>query len=405
MRGPGRIAVIGGGPAGAMAAAELAAAGRDVLLLDEKLAWEKPCGGGITQKALDQYPFLSHAQVERNWIRGCELTSPSGYRASFVLNRRIAIFSRQVLNRLLLERAAAGAQIVRERVTSVEGTAGAWQLRARRAAFSAEYLVIAGGARSKFRGQLSRPFAPADLLATAGYFIPGSGDTLEIAFLKGIEGYIWVFPRSHHLSAGICARLQTATTASLRTQLDAFLAARGYDLSKAQFYSHVLPAPTAGTLQKAPLEGMGWALVGDAAGLVDAITGEGLYYAIRSADLLAQALTQARSYTQLLERELLPELRMAARMAGRFYHGNFLGQAVLERVVRLTDASATLRELTRDLFAGSQGYRGLRRRFYLSLPRVAMEMLFAPAPKSSVPASPSLESGKRASAAELRHRA
>ncbi|MGA7645302.1 MAG: NAD(P)-binding protein, partial [Terriglobales bacterium] len=53
------IAIVGGGPAGALAAAVLGAAGRDVLHFEEKLAWEKPCGGGVTHKALQQYPFLA----------------------------------------------------------------------------------------------------------------------------------------------------------------------------------------------------------------------------------------------------------------------------------------------------------------------------------------------------------
>ena len=70
--------MIGGGPAGAMAAAQLAAAGSQVVLIDEKLAWEKPCGGGLTQKALERYPFLAEAEAERNWVRGCELVSPGG---------------------------------------------------------------------------------------------------------------------------------------------------------------------------------------------------------------------------------------------------------------------------------------------------------------------------------------
>jgi len=370
------IAVIGGGPSGAMAAARLAGSGRDVVLIDENLAWEKPCGGGITQKALEQYPFLADAAVERNWIRSCSLTSPLGYRTSFALNRRIAIFSRRVLNNLMLERAAAGgAEIVRDRVVTVAGTAGEWQIRTRDTSWLAEYLVIAGGARSRLRGQFGRPFSPADLMATAGYFIPGTGDTIEIAFLAGVEGYLWIFPRRDHVSAGICARMKTATTAALREQLDSFLAERGHDLAGAGFYSHVLPAPNERTLREAPLEGEGWALVGDAAGLVDPITGEGLYYAIRSADLLADALESKQRYSELLGRELLPELRMAARVADRFYRGKFLGQAVLERVVRFTDASATVRELTRDLFAGTQGYQGLRRRFYLGFPRAVWEML------------------------------
>jgi geranylgeranyl diphosphate/geranylgeranyl-bacteriochlorophyllide a reductase len=46
-----RVAILGGGPAGAFAAEQLAAAGLEVSLFDEKLAWEKPCGGGLTYKA------------------------------------------------------------------------------------------------------------------------------------------------------------------------------------------------------------------------------------------------------------------------------------------------------------------------------------------------------------------
>jgi geranylgeranyl reductase family protein len=372
---PGAIAVVGGGPAGAMAATELARSGLAVTLIDEKLAWEKPCGGGVTQKALEQYPFLADAQVERNWIRGCRLTSPSGRSACFALDRRIAIFSRQVLNRLLLDRAReAGANIVRDRVLAIEGSPGNFRIRTRNAVQPAGYVVIAGGARTPFRRQFSSPLAPADLMLTAGYFLPFGGADIEIAFLENLEGYIWIFPRRGHSSAGICARMQTTTAPALRQRLDDFLRRRGFALAGAEFYSHVLPAPRAQTLERAPLEGRGWALVGDAAGLVDPITGEGLYYAIRSAALLAHAIAANRSYARLLARDFLPELKLAARVAERFYRGGFLGRSVLERVVQFTASSATIRELTRDLFAGTQGYRGLRARFYRSFPRALLEM-------------------------------
>src|ERR1035437_2157433 len=53
-----RVAILGGGPAGAFAAEKLASAGLGVVLMDEKLAWEKPCGGALTHKAYSQYPFL-----------------------------------------------------------------------------------------------------------------------------------------------------------------------------------------------------------------------------------------------------------------------------------------------------------------------------------------------------------
>ncbi len=52
------VAVLGGGPAGAFAAERLARAGLKAIIFDEKLAWEKPCGGGLTFKAYNEYPFL-----------------------------------------------------------------------------------------------------------------------------------------------------------------------------------------------------------------------------------------------------------------------------------------------------------------------------------------------------------
>src|SRR5260370_1466635 len=122
---PKLIAIVGGGPAVAFAAAELARAGREVLLFDEKLAWEKPCGGGLTDKAIVRWPFLRDAQVERNWISDCELIAPSGRKVSFHLDRQIAIFSRLALNGLLLDRAReAGAQVVPERVSQNLGAPG-----------------------------------------------------------------------------------------------------------------------------------------------------------------------------------------------------------------------------------------------------------------------------------------
>ena len=370
------IAVVGGGPAGAMTASQLAA-GRRVVLIDERLAWEKPCGGGLTHKALERYPFLAEAEVERNWVRGCELVSPGGRRAWFELDKQIAIFSRSVLNGLMLDRArAAGAEVIRERVIEIAGRPGAWRLRTRQGEIGAAYIVLAAGARNPFR--FSAPLAPADLMATAGYYIPGSGDSIHISFLRGLEGYIWLFPRRDHFSAGICGKMNAVPTAHLRRMLEKFLAKRGLDAAQGEFYSHVLPAPRAATLQRRALQGDGWALIGDAAGLVDPITGEGLYYALRSGELLATAIIERRTemYAQSVRRELLPELETAARFAHAFYSGSFLGGKVLDRMVQFTAASQRVRRLMCDVFSGAQGYVGLRRRAYRTFLRALPEMVF-----------------------------
>jgi len=123
------IAIVGGGPAGAFAGELLAAGGKDVLLFDEKLAWEKPCGGGLTHKALIQYPFLGEARTESKFIVHCELLSPAGRRARFRLRYPLAIFSRFTLNGLLLERALrTGVKLRKERVTRISGAPRDWHL-------------------------------------------------------------------------------------------------------------------------------------------------------------------------------------------------------------------------------------------------------------------------------------
>ncbi|HXZ34031.1 MAG TPA: NAD(P)/FAD-dependent oxidoreductase [Terriglobales bacterium] len=372
------IAIVGGGPAGAFAAATLAQAGRQVVLFDEKLAWEKPCGGGITHKALVKWPFLTEGTIERNCVTACELVSPSGRRVSFQVRQPIAVFSRCVLNGFLLDRARhAGAEVIHDRIARIERGENGWRLRSRTASWEADYLIIAAGARNSFRKQFTVPFAPEDLMVTAGYFIPAQSQLTQIYFLSSVHGYIWIFPRVDHFSAGICGKMHEKSTAELRKLLEHVLEELGLDYTKAQFYSHILPSLRSQTFCKAPVDGEGWAFIGDAAGFVDPITGEGLYYAMRSAELLSQVLLadQPACYRELLRQDFLPELELAANMADRFYTGRWLGETVLERTVQFTAGSPSFRLLISDLFAGTQGYRDLRWRLYRSLPRMLAESL------------------------------
>jgi geranylgeranyl reductase family protein len=379
MRVPERIAVVGGGPAGAFVATELARIGCKVLLFDEKLAWEKPCGGGLTDKAITRWPFLREAQVERNWISHGELITPSGRKVSFQLHRQIAIFSRKALNGLLLEKASqAGAQLCRERVVGIDRTGTGWELQTSSNSYNSDFVVLATGARNSFRGRFSQPLGPENFMVAVGYYIPGTHQTVQIKFLKGLHGYIWVFPRADHFSVGICGRMQGANTAKLRRILDDWLPEFGLKLDGARFYAHIIPSLTVNAL-RIPFSGDDWAMIGDAAGFVDAITGEGIYYSLRSAELLAKAFEQGapEKYAAFVREDFLAELAHASRIAGRFYAGDWMGGSVVERMVQLTSRSPRFRELMRDLFAGTQDYSDLRERVYGSLLRIAAEALFS----------------------------
>ena len=95
------IAIVGGGPAGALCGERLATAGFRVTIFDERLAWEKPCGGGLTHKAIEAYPFLLDSPQPKKIVHTAELISSRGHRARFEMSHPIVIYARKVLNGLL----------------------------------------------------------------------------------------------------------------------------------------------------------------------------------------------------------------------------------------------------------------------------------------------------------------
>lgn len=372
-----RVLIVGGGPAGSMCGERLAAAGFTVTLFDEHLAWEKPCGGGLTHKAITAYPFLLDSPHPKKLIRDVEMISNSHGRVRFRLGHPIVIYSRAVLNGLLLDRAAAaGCHVVRARVTGsdISHNDGV-RLRAAGSHYEADFVVLAAGARNALLAD-SSPLGPQDLELTAGYYLPLARDLLTVKFLPRFEGYLWSFPRHDHLSVGICGKLPQQG-AVLRQHLDEFARAEQLDLAGGRFYSHVLPSPQASTLRNRRVAGRNWALVGDAAAWVDPLTGEGLYYAMRSGDLLAQALIagQPESYAARVRAEFADDLAVAARMARRFYRGKFLGGAVTDRMIQFARRSRTFRGLLRDVFSGAQAYSSLKRRLWAQLGTTLGEIL------------------------------
>ena len=368
-----RVAILGGGPAGAFAAERLASAGLGVLVFDEKLAWEKPCGGGVTYKAYSQYPFLIENSTPKRLITETILAAPHGDQVSLKLDDPLLIYSRLDLNRMLLERAErAGAQIEKARVLEMSRYGRGWQLRTSSGMVDADFCIVATGARNALP-EVGTKLTPEDTMSALGYYVPGDQTHIDIQFLPRLEGYIWVFPRCGHLSVGICGKGEPAS--SLRKRLERYLTERGIAWKGAAFYSHLLPSLDAASWKKNRVAGEGWMAVGDAAGLVDPVTGEGLYYAIRSADLAARALLsdvgepaeRAGEYRQSLRRDFAADLEFGSRLAKRLFLGRFLFGSVPERMVQFTRRSPRFSAIIQDLFAGKQPYLGLKRRLLQNL--------------------------------------
>jgi geranylgeranyl reductase family protein len=362
------VAVLGGGPAGAFAAECLAAAGMKTVLLDEKLAWEKPCGGALTYKAYEKYPFLLNNDAPKRLVDMTHLAALGAGATRIKLRQPLVIYSRYELNRMLLERAErAGARIEKERVLALSRPGSRWRLDTKHGTLEADFCIVATGARNPLR-EVGTRLTPADAMLALGYYVPEEQEHIDIQFLPQLEGYIWVFPRRGHLSVGICGKGEPAC--KLRARLEAYMQESGISWRNALFYSHVLPSLARPAWRHNRVAGQGWVAVGDAGGLVDPITGEGLYYAIRSGDLASQVVLsdayapeeKPHAYRALLQRDFAANLEFGSALARRLFRSSFLFASVPQRMIQFMRRSPRFCELMQDLFSGTQGYLDLKAR-------------------------------------------
>lgn len=366
------VAVVGAGPAGSLLAWRLVRDGASATVFDASHPREKPCGGGLTAKALELIPPAPAGDpLPARSVGSCRFESGLGEQVDLALSRPVAIGARRDVDAWLLRRAVeAGAVHVSERVTQVDA-AGALRTAAGRD-LRFDLIVGADGAGSLVRRTLLGATPPARLTMAAGWFAPGTA-TMTVRFAPGLAGYLWLFPRPDHVGVGICAPLGSQPTRDLIARLRDEVA-RSYPAladEEAQPYAHTIPSPSADPASIAEIAGERWALVGDAAALADPITGEGIYYALRSASVLADTLREGlpvRLYPARALDDFGRDLLKAARLHARFYAPGFT-----RRMVRYAARSSAIREVLGNLVLGEQGYMGLKRRLLHAAPRFALE--------------------------------
>lgn len=367
-----RVAVVGAGPGGSLAALRLATDGARVVVFDASHPREKPCGGGLTAKALRLLPAAPAADpLPVRLLDRCRFDSGSGASVEVRLREAVGISSRRALDAWLLRRAVdAGAVHVAERVASVDGSGRVRTSEGRDETF--DLVVGADGAGSLVRRTMIAPTPTARLMMAVGWFARGDSD-MVVRFAPDLEGYLWLFPRPGHVGVGICAPLARVPTRKMWDRLEAevrraFPALADDDSPR---YAHTIPSPAADPGSLLEVAGERWALVGDAAALADPITGEGIYYALRSAEVLADAVRgdgSPRRYPERLLAELGGDLLKAAALRDRFYSPGFAA-----RMVRFAARSGAVRDVLGDLVLGTQGYVGLKKRLVRAAPRFAAQ--------------------------------
>ena len=263
-----------------------------------------------------------------------------------------------------------------------------------------QILVGADGAGSAIARMLVGPLPPSEMEVAFGYRAPlpenGAAPTV-VAFLPKWVGYAWAFPRPDHISFGIATTQDAFEHEPLDKLLWDFMigyyrqrenekanlwtshkAHKGLDTriknkltGTAERYAARIPGLNDTTWDNRQACGDGWALLGDAAGFADPVTGEGIYYALRSAELFAESFLAGDplDYERRWREDFGAELRRASQMRRRFY-GNFWGAPFTERMIEFARGHRGIKRVLGDLVAGEQGYTDLKKKLARSALKV-----------------------------------
>jgi geranylgeranyl reductase family protein len=327
------VIVAGAGPSGSMAARQLAERGARVLLLDkQRFPRDKPCGGGVTLRAASVQDIDLSPVIERT-IYGARFSLRLGDAFDRRFDRPLTYMTQRCrLDQHLAERAAEdGADLHDgEALRDVDVDRGAGSTLTARTdhhSYTARVLIGADGANGISGRALGRRPEYETAVALEGN-VPFAGDVpeewrdvvaLDLGGLAG--GYGWVFPKADHLNVGVGAWKYASFT--LKPKLAELARRYNFDPGALEnLRGHHLPVRNAGTpIARGPV-----ALIGDAAGLVDPLSGEGIHMAFASGRLAAEEAMRVLAgdahdmagYQAAVDSQLQAELNVSRRLQELF---------------------------------------------------------------------------------------
>ena len=374
------VIIAGAGPAGSTCARACAMAGLRTLLLElGTFPRPKPCGGALAERTRALLGFPLPADIIERECFGARIHF-RGRSVEIRKDRPIAVLvSRKHFDHYLADQAVQAGAVLRqgEPVHGVAVHPDRVEVRTDGERYEARCVVGADGANS-IVGRTVRPLFSRDEIATALVGTAAADDEkitgrldglLEMYFGVAPAGYGWVFPHRGYYGVGVMGR--TSDFNNPRKVFAAFAASLG--LTTDGPLGHTIPW---GGFARTVI-GPRTLLVGDAAGLADPFQGEGIYSAILSGKLAAQAVVEGIGgkkdtlpwYAQECDRLIMQEKRIALRMAQLLerYPGVFLE-------LFFTDTEALDRYL--DIPAGRSDYAQFQRWVLKRLPRTLFAMLF-----------------------------